>query len=236
MRYGSYKVMRVGSCATRSREPSQVRKEAALSGPSRVPQGCLTRAEDEYDLMAPVSTAGARSSLFARSLRAGIPGSRPFARWRVTRSLRSARRRVRRPSRSLANGSDLYVSVPFRNLLRTRRAGGLARLGVAPLRSPRGPGGAGGCGDRARAFRCSGRRACGDGHVAVAGARHERRRREGARHRRAGDRRCASWRTSTSRWSRRPRTRAGRATARRPTQRRSATSKSKTASGYPPWP
>ena len=70
MRYGSYKVMRVGSCATRSREPSQVRKEAALSGPSRVPQGCLTRAEDEYDLMAPVSTAGARSPHIIRSLTA----------------------------------------------------------------------------------------------------------------------------------------------------------------------
>ena len=36
--------LRVGSCATGSREPSQVRKEAALSGPSRVPQVRLTGA------------------------------------------------------------------------------------------------------------------------------------------------------------------------------------------------
>src|SRR5258706_13707181 len=63
MRYGSYEASRVGSCATGSREPSQVRKEAALSGPFRVPQECLTRANDEYGLMAPVSTAGARSCL-----------------------------------------------------------------------------------------------------------------------------------------------------------------------------
>ena len=34
-------VLRVGSCATGPREPSQVRKEAALSGPNRVPQASL---------------------------------------------------------------------------------------------------------------------------------------------------------------------------------------------------
>src|SRR6202043_1883727 len=36
--------LRVGSCATEPREPSQVRKEAALSGSSRVPQARLTGA------------------------------------------------------------------------------------------------------------------------------------------------------------------------------------------------
>ena len=79
MRYGSYEASRVGSCATGSREPSQVRKEAALSGPSRVPQGRLIRANDEYGLMALVSTAGARSQYLARSLLGGIPASRAFA-------------------------------------------------------------------------------------------------------------------------------------------------------------
>ena len=37
-------VLKVGSCAAGRREPGQVRKEAALSGSSRVPQGCLTGA------------------------------------------------------------------------------------------------------------------------------------------------------------------------------------------------
>ena len=34
-------MMKAGSCAAGHREPGQVRKEAALSGWSRVPQGCL---------------------------------------------------------------------------------------------------------------------------------------------------------------------------------------------------
>ena len=38
--------LKVGSCAAGHREPGQVRKEAALSGMLRVPQGCLTGAGD----------------------------------------------------------------------------------------------------------------------------------------------------------------------------------------------
>jgi len=37
-------VLTFGSCATGPREPCQVRKEAAISGSSRVPQECLNRA------------------------------------------------------------------------------------------------------------------------------------------------------------------------------------------------
>src|SRR5204863_5759321 len=84
VRYGSYEASRVGSCATGSCEPSQVRKEAALSGPSRVPQGCLARANGEYGLVAPESTTGARSSLLARSRLGGLlPASRALARVRA---------------------------------------------------------------------------------------------------------------------------------------------------------
>ena len=73
-RYDSYEASRVGSCATRSCEPSQVRKEAALSGPSRVPQGCLARVEYEHDLVAPLSTAGARSFTTSVASRRGAAG------------------------------------------------------------------------------------------------------------------------------------------------------------------
>ena len=165
MRYGSYKVMRVGSCATGSREPSQVRKEAALSGPSRVPQGCLTRAEDEYDLMAPVSTAGARSlTSFARSLRAGIPGSRAFARWRVLDFAP-----LRSPPRAPGCVRSAAVVRMGRRSLRSQRAPAVTlALTIAWCWS-----------------------APPSSHAArpallVAGARHERRRGEGARDRRAG--------------------------------------------------
>jgi len=34
-------VLKVGSCAAEAREPRQVREEAAVSGPFRVPQECL---------------------------------------------------------------------------------------------------------------------------------------------------------------------------------------------------
>ena len=38
-------MLKAGSCAAGHREPGQVRKEAALSGCSRVPQGCLAGAD-----------------------------------------------------------------------------------------------------------------------------------------------------------------------------------------------
>lgn len=37
-------VLKIGSCATQTHEPGQVRKEAAISGILRVPQGSLVRA------------------------------------------------------------------------------------------------------------------------------------------------------------------------------------------------
>ena len=51
-------VLTVGSCAAGHRESGQVRKEAALSDRSRVPQGCLTRAVDPERAGYGGSTAG----------------------------------------------------------------------------------------------------------------------------------------------------------------------------------
>src|SRR5262249_58338920 len=59
VRYGSEEASRIGSCATGSCEPRQVRKEAALSGRSRVPQGGLVLVDSEHDLLAPASPSGA---------------------------------------------------------------------------------------------------------------------------------------------------------------------------------
>jgi len=40
-----------------------------------VPQGCLTRVEGEHDLLAPLSTAGARSTFTATPAKRQRPGS-----------------------------------------------------------------------------------------------------------------------------------------------------------------
>ncbi len=59
--------LRAGSRATETREPRQVRKEAAVSGPFRVPRGCLVGAGCAATPGAALSTAGARSHFCARS-------------------------------------------------------------------------------------------------------------------------------------------------------------------------
>ena len=65
----------------------------------------------------------------ARSLRAGIPGLRPFARWRAPRSLRSTRRRVPdRPPRSLPASRDTRLAA-----VRSLASSSLARRLVAAL-------------------------------------------------------------------------------------------------------
>ena len=170
--------MRVGSCATRSREPSQVRKEAALSGPSRVPQGCLTRADDEYDLMAPVSTAGARSSTI-RSLPAA--GDTPAA---GVRSLASVSTRCRSLA-TACTGPALARVVDSLRSLATACAGPRGRAHSVPLRSP----GASGRTSRRRPPRLRSRRSDRARRAAAADAPdtgHERRRGERSGHRRAG--------------------------------------------------
>jgi len=43
-----HEALTVGSCAAEHHEPGQIRKEAALSGSFRVPQGNLTRAHARY--------------------------------------------------------------------------------------------------------------------------------------------------------------------------------------------
>ena len=172
MRYGSYEVLRVGSCATGSREPSQVRKEAALSGPSRVPQGCLTRAEDEYDLVAPGSTAGARSP--DSSLAHCEPGYPARGRSLAGECLGELPLGLRRRGAP----DSLVATAVRRTRLATARTPG-AGDARAPLRSPRAPEPGARLGDlvRRRALRCA--RGCGDGRFDVAGARHERRRCQG---------------------------------------------------------
>ena len=58
--------MAVGSCAMGAREPRQVRKEAAISGNSCVPQGCLQLRPDRkitFRLLA-VAFCAAMSGLF----------------------------------------------------------------------------------------------------------------------------------------------------------------------------
>src|SRR5439155_18762889 len=92
-----------------SREPSQVRKEAALSGPSRVPQGCLVRANDEYGLVAPVSTAGARSYSI-RSFAAAQGTCAAVAHSLASDSARSARSSPR-PRRALARAAVRKTAV-----------------------------------------------------------------------------------------------------------------------------
>ncbi len=56
--------MIVGSCATESCEPRQVRKEATVSSNFRVPQGCLIRANYMGYVCRSKSTTGAQSIKF----------------------------------------------------------------------------------------------------------------------------------------------------------------------------
>ncbi len=69
-------VLTSGSCAMRTHEPCQVRKEAALSGPSYVPRGRLDRANDMGNACVQQSKKGARQKLKysqpVRNLRAGF--------------------------------------------------------------------------------------------------------------------------------------------------------------------
>ena len=53
-------VLTIGSCATDSHELGQVRKEAAISGAIRVPQGSLVRANYTSNAWLFVSIIGAR--------------------------------------------------------------------------------------------------------------------------------------------------------------------------------
>ena len=77
--------LKVGSCATPTREPGQVRKEAAVSGPWRVPRGSPGRSHRPgVRPSRAASTAGARSPPFssdkageASERRAGLSGPVP---------------------------------------------------------------------------------------------------------------------------------------------------------------
>ena len=108
--------LKVGSCATEPREPSQVRKEAALSGSSRVPQVHLTGAVGGHRTGGDQVDGGC-------TVRSPPPGGVPVRRRYSPSVAYQALYRKYRPQRFGEVVGQDHVTVALRNAVRDERVG-----------------------------------------------------------------------------------------------------------------